>query len=108
MLLGGQNFRLRIAGVAFHVSERTGDGHSLYSAHENLSCGACGAGSLLGDFSRPNPDLRTNSILAKKALANPSLHPGCGTLGDVPVYAGRVRGWQQIVIPVQGKKGAAR
>src|SRR6266852_4734611 len=94
--------------LAFHDTERTGDGRSLYRAHENLSCGARGGGGVLCVFSLLGPHLRANGILEEKALANANLRPGYGTFSTVPGDAGCVHAWQQIVIPVQEKTGSAR
>src|SRR5882724_6913125 len=90
--------------VACHDIQRTGNGQSLYRTHENLSFGACGAGVILCVVSRFGPHLWRNGLLEKKALADASLHPGWGSFRTVPVYAGRVRDCQQIVIPVQEEK----
>jgi hypothetical protein len=49
------------------------------------------------------PRLRRSCILAEKTLAHTSLHPSWGSLRNVPVHAGRVRDWQQILISIQGK-----
>src|SRR2546421_7081413 len=91
--------------IACHDIECTGIGRSLYSADENLSFGASGGGGVLYVFSLPGPRLRANGILEEKALANANLRTGCGTFINVYGDAGRVRGWQQIVIPVQKKRG---
>ena len=65
---------------------------------------ASGGGGVLYVFSLPGPRLRANGILEEKALANANLRTGCGTFINVYGDAGRVRGWQQIVIPVQKKR----
>src|ERR1035438_8396539 len=66
--------------VGFHDSERTGDGRSLYRAHENLSCGSSGGGFVLCIFSRLSPHLRANSILEEKAWLTQTFVLGAGLL----------------------------
>src|SRR6266550_1636279 len=86
---------------AFHDIERTANGRSLHSAHENLPCGACGRSCVLYIFSILGSRLWASGILKKKAFADTSPHLGRGTLRTVPVYAGRMFDWQQIVMLVQ-------
>src|SRR5882762_7741072 len=76
--------------VAFHDNERTGDGRSVYRAHESLSYGACGGGLVLHLFSLPDARLRASGIHEKKVLADASLRPGWGIYSTVPGDAGRV------------------
>ena len=83
--------------------ERSHDSRSLYSAHENLSRGASGLRRVLDFYFLPELHLPANGIIEEASLANANHRPRSRALGHVPVYAGRVRGWQQVVIPVEEK-----